>query len=89
MSFISTYLYVTVYNFHNYIKTYLNSLYPCIYIGIMSYNIIGRTNKTDSKIREWKTIGVRIKIIQLANLNRQLDRLNYSILGEIHLFAKL
>ena len=49
----------------------------------MSYNIIERNNKSDSKITEWKTIGVRIKIIELANLNRQLDRLNYSTLGDL------
>ena len=49
----------------------------------MSYNIIEKNNKLDSKITEWKTIGVRIKIIELANLNRQLDRLNYSTLGDL------
>ena len=49
----------------------------------MSYNIIEKNNNSDSKITEWKTIGVRIKIIELANLNRQLDRLNYSTLGDL------
>ena len=35
------------------------------------------------KIQEWRTIGVRIRNSELPLLNRQLDRLNYTTLGDL------
>jgi hypothetical protein len=35
------------------------------------------------KTQEWRTIGVRIRISELSLLNRQLDRLNYTTLGDL------
>ena len=35
------------------------------------------------KIQEWRTIGVRIRNSELSLLNRQLDRLNYTTLGDL------
>ena len=31
---------------------------------------------------EWKTIGIRVRNVELPLLNRQLDRLNYVTLGD-------
>jgi hypothetical protein len=33
--------------------------------------------------KEWRTIGVRIRNSELPLLNRQLDRLNYTTLGDL------
>ena len=33
--------------------------------------------------REWKTIGVKVRLAELAVLNRQLTRLNYDTLGNL------
>jgi intergrase/recombinase len=35
------------------------------------------------KTQEWRTIGVRIRNSELSLLNRQLDRLNYTTLGDL------
>ena len=35
------------------------------------------------KTQEWRTIGVRIRNSELPLLNRQLDRLNYTTLGDL------
>ena len=32
---------------------------------------------------EWKTIGVKVRLSELPNLNRQLDRLGYTTLGDL------
>ncbi len=40
-------------------------------------------NNSNKKKNEWRTIGVRIRNSDLPLLNRQLDRLNYSTLGEL------
>ena len=32
---------------------------------------------------EWKTIGVKVRFSELPNLNRQLDRLGYTTLGDL------
>jgi len=32
---------------------------------------------------EWKTIGVKVRLLELSNLNRQLDRLGYTTLGDL------
>ena len=32
---------------------------------------------------EWKTIGVRVRNVELPLLNKQLDRLNYVTLGDL------
>jgi len=32
---------------------------------------------------EWKTIGVKVRFSELPNLNRQLDRLSYTTLGDL------
>ena len=32
---------------------------------------------------EWKTIGVKVRLSELPNLNRQLDRLSYTTLGNL------
>jgi ATP-dependent exoDNAse (exonuclease V) alpha subunit len=32
---------------------------------------------------EWKTIGVKVRLAELAVLNRQLSRLNYNTLGDL------
>lgn len=40
-------------------------------------------SNTRKKITEWRTIGVRIKNSELPVINRQLDRLNYSTLGDL------
>jgi intergrase/recombinase len=32
---------------------------------------------------EWKTIGVKVRVSELPNLNRQLDRLSYTTLGDL------
>jgi hypothetical protein len=40
-------------------------------------------NNNKKKTTEWKTIGVRIRNSELPIFNRQLDRLNYSTLGEL------
>jgi hypothetical protein len=40
-------------------------------------------NDNKKKTTEWKTIGVRIRNLDLPILNRQLDRLNYSTLGDL------
>ena len=32
---------------------------------------------------EWKTIGVKVRLSELSNLNRQLDRLGYTTLGDL------
>ena len=32
---------------------------------------------------EWKTIGVKVRHTELMLLNKQLDRLNYTTLGEL------
>jgi hypothetical protein len=32
---------------------------------------------------EWKTIGVKVRLSELPNLNRQLDRLSYTTLGDL------
>ncbi|MGB8032965.1 MAG: hypothetical protein WCF03_03990 [Nitrososphaeraceae archaeon] len=32
---------------------------------------------------EWKTIGIRVRNVELPLLNRQLDRLNYVTLGDL------
>jgi hypothetical protein len=33
--------------------------------------------------REWKTIGVKVRLTELAVLNKQLSRLNYDTLGNL------
>ena len=35
------------------------------------------------KPQEWRTIGVRVRNTELSLLNRQLDRLNYTTLGDL------
>ena len=35
------------------------------------------------KKSEWKTIGVRVRNVELPLLNKQLDRLNYVTLGDL------
>ena len=40
-------------------------------------------NNNSKKNTEWRTIGVRIRNSELPVLNRQLDRLNYSTLGDL------
>jgi intergrase/recombinase len=47
---------------------------------ILEKNFEGDNNK---KKTEWRTIGVRIRNSELPVLNRQLDRLNYSTLGDL------
>src|SRR6476646_7535220 len=37
----------------------------------------------NKKRNEWRTIGVRIRNSEIPVLNRQLDRLNYSTLGDL------
>lgn len=32
---------------------------------------------------EWKTIGVKVRLSELPNLNRQLNRLGYTTLGDL------
>ena len=39
-------------------------------------------NNENKKKNEWRTIEVRIRNTELPVLNRQLDRLNYSTLGD-------
>lgn len=48
--------------------------------NVIIQNGIQEENK---KLVEWKTIGVRVRSSDLINLNRQLDRLNYSTLGDL------
>ena len=31
----------------------------------------------------WKTVGIRIRLLDLSILNKQLDRLNYVTLGDL------
>jgi hypothetical protein len=40
---------------------------------------------TSTKVNqsEWKTIGVKVRHTELMLLNKQLDRLNYTTLGEL------
>jgi hypothetical protein len=40
---------------------------------------------TNTKVNqsEWKTIGVKVRHTELMLLNKQLDRLNYTTLGEL------
>jgi hypothetical protein len=48
--------------------------------------IIVKSNKTQSiqiNKSEWKTIGVKVRLSELHNLNRQLDRLGYTTLGDL------
>ena len=47
---------------------------------ILEKNFEGDNNK---KKTEWRTVGVRIRNSELPVLNRQLDRLNYSTLGDL------
>ena len=44
--------------------------------------VISRDIGNNKRI-EWKTVGVRVRESELPNLNRQLDRLNYSTLGDL------
>jgi hypothetical protein len=39
--------------------------------------------KSKAENIEWKTVGVKIRINELAVLNRQLARLNYNTLGDL------
>jgi hypothetical protein len=32
---------------------------------------------------EWRTLGVKVRLAELSNLNRQLDRLGYTTLGNL------
>jgi hypothetical protein len=41
------------------------------------------TNRSVRGSKEWKTIGVKVRIIELPVLNRQLSRLNYDTLGDL------
>jgi hypothetical protein len=50
--------------------------------AIMTKKFDDNTNNI-KKNTEWRTIGVRIRNSELSILNRQLDRLNYSTLGEL------
>jgi hypothetical protein len=45
-------------------------------ISILKYQIKGQQS-------EWKTIGVRVRGIELPLLNKQLDRINYNTLGDL------
>ena len=38
-----------------------------------------KIEKLDTSLSKWKTVGVRIRISELALLNKQLDRLNMSL----------
>ena len=42
-----------------------------------------KDKNNNKKKTEWRTIGVRIRNSELPMLNRQLDRLNYSTLGDL------
>jgi hypothetical protein len=40
-------------------------------------------HKTQPQNREWRTVGVKVRNEELQLLNRQLDRLNYTTLGDL------
>jgi hypothetical protein len=42
-----------------------------------------KQNKPEIEISKWKTIGVKVKNEELLMLNRQLDRLSYTTLGNL------
>jgi hypothetical protein len=44
--------------------------------------IVKNENKRKQN-REWKTIGVKVRLTELAVLNKQLSRLNYDTLGNL------
>jgi predicted Ser/Thr protein kinase len=44
---------------------------------------IGKFSSKDERSPEWKTIGVKVRLSELAILNRQLSRLNYNTLGDL------
>jgi hypothetical protein len=41
------------------------------------------TSRPVAGSKEWKTIGVKVRIVELPVLNRQLSRLNYDTLGDL------